>query len=82
MILSYHSMEDGAAKRVIRDGTTGVRPTDERDLVYGNYIGIPRPWKSVGKAQKATDQEVASNTRARSATLRVADRFVDSDSTL
>lgn len=78
VILSYHSMEDRAAKRVIRDGTTGVRSTDERDL-YGNYIGIPRPWKSLGKAQKATDQEVASNSRARSATLRVAERVGDSD---
>jgi 16S rRNA (cytosine1402-N4)-methyltransferase len=73
VVLSYHSMEDRATKRVIRDGTTSVRPTDERDL-YGNYIGRPRPWKSLGKSQKATDQEVACNTRARSATLRVAER--------
>lgn len=76
VVLSYHSMEDRATKRVIRDGTTGVRPTDERDL-YGNYIGRPRPWKSLGKSQKATDQEVACNTRARSATLRVAERVAD-----
>lgn len=73
VVLSYHSMEDRATKRVMRDGTTGRRPDDKRD-VYGNYIGTPRPWKTLGKPQKATDEEVELNSRARSATLRVAER--------
>lgn len=74
VILAYHSMEDRYAKRVIRDGTVERRGTmDEKD-VYGNYIGTPKPWKRVGKPQKATEQEVESNPRARSATLRVGER--------
>jgi 16S rRNA (cytosine1402-N4)-methyltransferase len=76
VVLSYHSMEDRATKRVMRDGTTGRRPDDKRD-VYGNYIGTPRPWKTLGKAQKAADDEVELNSRARSATLRVAERAVE-----
>ena len=73
VVLSYHSMEDRATKRVMRDGTLEKRRNDERDL-YGNPIGTPRPFKTLGKAQKATDEEIAQNPRARSATLRVAER--------
>jgi 16S rRNA (cytosine1402-N4)-methyltransferase len=76
VVLSYHSMEDRATKRVMRDGTTGRRPDDKRD-VYGNYIGTPRPWKTLGKPQKAADDEVELNSRARSATLRVAERATE-----
>jgi 16S rRNA (cytosine1402-N4)-methyltransferase len=75
VVLSYHSLEDGATKRIMRDGTT-MRPmgVEERDI-YGNYIGTPKPFKSVGKPQKASDVEVEANSRARSATLRVAERL-------
>eukprot|EP00977_Amphora_coffeiformis_P003623 scaffold703_cov168-Amphora_coffeaeformis.AAC.26 len=74
VVLSYHSLEDRMAKRVIRDGTIHrAKVSDERDL-YGNYIGTPRPFRSAGKARKATDEEVAANSRARSATLRVGIR--------
>jgi 16S rRNA (cytosine1402-N4)-methyltransferase len=75
VVLSYHSLEDRATKRVIRDGIIGIRPTtNERDM-YGNYIGKPRPWKGLGKGTKATADEVTKNSRARSATLRVAERI-------
>jgi 16S rRNA (cytosine1402-N4)-methyltransferase len=76
VILAYHSMEDRYAKRVIRDGSVewmGTFRQDEKDI-YGNYIGTPKPWKGVGKRQKATDKEVEVNPRARSATLRVGER--------
>lgn len=75
VVLSYHSMEDRAAKRAIRDGTVRAkrRVQEERDI-YGNYIGTPRPWKSVGKRITASEEEVALNSRARSATLRVGER--------
>lgn len=76
VVLSYHSMEDRATKRVMRDGTLEIRMSHERDM-YGNYIGIPRPWKRLGKSQKASAQEVEINSRARSATLRVAERVDD-----
>jgi len=75
VVLSYHSMEDRLAKRVMRDGTIDPRAafTQQRD-VYGNIIGPPKPWKPLGKRRKATEEEVAINSRARSATLRIAER--------
>lgn len=87
-VLSYHSMEDKMTKRVIRDGKVdlfekGSRKRGgalERDL-YGNIIGdedtnnIGLPFEPLSKPRKATDKEVAANSRARSATLRVAVRI-------
>jgi 16S rRNA (cytosine1402-N4)-methyltransferase len=72
VVLSYHSMEDRAAKRIMRDGTLTKRVA-EKDM-YGNYAGPVKPFRPVGKSQKASDDEVAVNSRARSATLRVAER--------
>ena len=76
VVLSYHSMEDRATKRVLRDGSVrGSRAgaTIERDI-YGNVVGQERPWKPLGKKRKASDEEVEVNSRARSATLRIGKR--------
>jgi len=87
-VLSYHSMEDKMAKRVIRDGSVDLvgrlgkgGSVFERDL-FGNIIGNEDneegshvPFEPLGKPQKATDEEVAVNSRARSATLRVGIRI-------
>lgn len=76
VVLSYHSMEDRATKRVLRDGSVrGIRPgaAIERDI-YGNVVGQDRPWKPLGKKRKASDEEVEENSRARSATLRIGER--------
>ena len=73
VVLSYHSMEDRATKRIMRDGTF-KKPKVEKDM-YGNITGPPRPFKPVGKRQTATDEEVASNPRARSASLRIAEKM-------
>ena len=77
VILTYHSMEDRAAKRVIRDGKVdGSKQRVETDL-YGNIVRSKdsSPWRALGKKQKATEEEVALNSRARSATLRVAEKL-------
>lgn len=82
VVLAYHSMEDRASKRVMRDGLVNgsrSRGGTQRDL-YGNEIietegKNARPWKALGKKQKATVEEVEVNPRARSATLRVAERL-------
>ena len=75
VVLSYHSMEDRATKRVMRDGTIAKqRGTPERDI-YGDYIGPKKPFKPVGKFQKASEEEVELNSRARSAVLRMAERL-------
>ena len=76
VVLSYHSMEDRATKRVLRDGSVrGIRPgaAIERDI-YGNVVGQDRPWKPLGKKRKASDEEIEINSRARSATLRIGER--------
>lgn len=74
VVLSYHSMEDRATKRIMRDGTIAKqRGSPERDM-YGNHIGPIKPFRPLGKFQKATDEEIALNSRARSATLRIAER--------
>ncbi|KAL7470136.1 hypothetical protein ACHAXS_010363 [Conticribra weissflogii] len=90
-VLSYHSMEDKMAKRVIRDGKVdlfgsrrGGGGVLERDL-YGNIITEDNdsyideeysltPFEPLCKPRKATEEEIAVNSRARSATLRVAIR--------
>ena len=78
VVLSYHSMEDRATKRIMRDGTVRKsRHHNERDI-YGNYVGPAKPFKTVGKRRKATQEEIDYNPRARSATLRVAERQLSS----
>lgn len=77
VIMSYHSMEDRATKRIMRDGTLDLRRNSNRNQekdMYGNYIGPPKPFKPVEKRRKATEEEIARNPRARSAILRVAER--------
>ncbi|KAL9181373.1 hypothetical protein ACHAXT_010178 [Thalassiosira profunda] len=85
-VLSYHSMEDKMAKRVMRDGSVdlfggGSRRRGgalERDI-YGNVIeadsGGSLPFEPLAKPRKASEEEVAANSRSRSATLRVAIRI-------
>lgn len=88
-VLSYHSMEDKMTKRVMRDGKVdlfengslrrGVGDSLERDL-WGNTIGEDtllsnRPFEPLTKPKNASDEEVAANSRSRSATLRVAVRI-------
>lgn len=74
VVLSYHSMEDRATKRAMRDGNLERTQRNERDL-YGNTIGPPRPFRTVGKKLKANSEEIELNSRARSATLRVAEKI-------
>lgn len=76
-VLSYQSLEDRAVKRVMRDGMVNKKAAiynnNQKDI-YGNFIGIPKPFRVVSKALKASPEEVEANVRARSATLRVAER--------
>ncbi len=69
-IISYHSLEDRLVKRFIRSGTFDDEP--ERDF-YGNVIV---PFKKVGNLVVPPAAEIAVNSRARSAKLRIAERLV------
>jgi 16S rRNA (cytosine1402-N4)-methyltransferase len=68
-VIAYHSLEDRRAKRYLRAGNLeGVAPRD----VFGR---TSVPWRLVTRhAVEASAAEVASNPRARSARLRIAER--------
>ena len=68
-LISYHSLEDRLVKRYIRSGLFEGEP--EKDF-YGN---IEVPFKKVGKLIVPNAKEIATNNRARSAKLRVAERL-------
>ena len=67
VVISYHSLEDRIVKNWMRAGNfDGVV---EKDF-YGNPLSPLRQLKSCG----ASDEEVAVNSRSRSARLRVAEK--------
>jgi 16S rRNA (cytosine1402-N4)-methyltransferase len=71
-VISFHSLEDRLVKHFLREGARADRlpkgvPVRARDL--------PEPrLRLVGRAVRPSAAEVAANPRARSATLRVAER--------
>lgn len=65
-LISYHSLEDRLVKRFIRSGLFKGEP--EKDF-YGN---ISVPFKKVGGLITPSKEEIAKNSRARSAKLRIA----------
>jgi len=67
--ISYHSLEDRLVKRFIRNGMFEGEP--ERD-VYGNY---DVPLKKIGDLIVPSEQEIKTNSRARSAKLRIAEKI-------
>ena len=70
-VISFHSLEDRLVKRFMKACSADSLPSDlpirARDLPQP-------PLTLVGRAQRASDAEVAANPRARSATLRIAER--------
>ena len=68
-IISYHSLEDRLVKRYIRAGQ--FEGEAEKDF-YGN---IDVPFKKVGGLIVPSKEEIASNNRARSAKLRIAEKL-------
>ena len=71
-IISYHSLEDRLVKNYMRAGRMDGEVQQD---FYGNKL---TPWTLVSrKAIVPTDAEVADNSRARSAKLRIAERRHD-----
>ncbi|MBV32348.1 MAG: 16S rRNA (cytosine(1402)-N(4))-methyltransferase [Porticoccaceae bacterium] len=71
VIISFHSLEDRRVKRFIRD--------QQRGLTTPKYLPIKDVDKKVrlvgiGSVVKPTREEIAYNSRARSAVMRVAER--------
>lgn len=71
VVISFHSLEDRIVKRFIREQEKG--PALPRYLPL-RADQIPVKMRSLIKAQRATDEEVKANVRARSAVLRVAEK--------
>jgi len=72
-VISFHSLEDRAVKRFMRNAAQPHATLDPRlppppDLPAASL-------RVVGKAQTAGEAELATNPRARSAVLRVAERL-------
>ena len=68
-VISYHSLEDRLVKRFIRAGQFEGEP--EKDF-YGN---IDVPFRKVGALIVPSKEEIAVNSRARSAKLRIAEKI-------
>ena len=71
-VISFHSLEDRRVKRFMRDASREPAP----------WRGLPEipqehrpPFKVIGKMISATDEEIGTNVRARSARFRVAERL-------
>jgi 16S rRNA (cytosine1402-N4)-methyltransferase len=72
VVISFHSLEDRIVKRFMRRQAEGDQ--------VPSYIPVTesqrnRRLKIIGKAVKASEQEVAGNPRSRSAVMRVAEKL-------
>ena len=72
-VISFHSLEDRIVKHAFRDAVT-VDTLPSRLPVRADQLAQPEA-RLVGKAMKATAEEVRSNSRSRSATLRVLEKL-------
>jgi len=71
-VISFHSLEDRRVKRFMRDAS-------QEPVQFRGLPDIPEEFRPrlrlIGKAVKASEEEIAANVRARSARLRVAERL-------
>jgi 16S rRNA (cytosine1402-N4)-methyltransferase len=70
-VISFHSLEDRLVKRFLRACTESGLPADLP--IRASELPQP-PLRILGKAVRASAAETAANPRARSATLRAAER--------
>jgi len=70
-VISFHSLEDRIVKRFIA-AHAKAPPGNRRMPDPGEFTAS---LLDLGGAQRACDEEVSSNPRARSAVLRVAERL-------
>ncbi len=72
VVISFHSLEDRMVKQFMRRESRGDAPPA---YIPVREESITRRMKILGKAVKAGETELASNQRARSAVMRVAERL-------
>ncbi|HEY0273835.1 MAG TPA: 16S rRNA (cytosine(1402)-N(4))-methyltransferase, partial [Chitinophaga sp.] len=71
-IITFHSLEDRLVKNFMKLGSFGAV---EYDTIYGTPATPPLFRPLTKKPVTATDAELKSNSRSRSAKLRVAERL-------
>lgn len=72
VVISFHSLEDRAVKRFIRRQEQGD-PVPKGLPIRDDQLN--KRMRSIGKAVKASDEEVSANVRSRSAVMRVAEKL-------
>ncbi|MDF3012620.1 MAG: rsmH [Cellvibrio sp.] len=72
VVISFHSLEDRAVKRFIRRQELGD-PVPKGLPIRDDQLN--KRMRSLGKAIKASDEEVSINVRSRSAVMRVAEKL-------
>ena len=72
VVISFHSLEDRLVKRYMRDMARGDA------LPRGVPVpesALNRRMRLIGRAVRASPEEIAANPRARSAVMRVAEKI-------
>jgi 16S rRNA (cytosine1402-N4)-methyltransferase len=72
VVISFHSLEDRMVKRYMRDMARGDSLPRAVPVMES---ALNRRMRLVGKAVRASEEEVAGNVRARSAVMRVAEKI-------
>ena len=72
VVISFHSLEDRLVKRYMRDMARGEKFPPGVPVIDS---ALNRRMKLVGRAVRASDEEVAANVRSRSAIMRVAEKI-------
>ena len=72
VVISFHSLEDRIVKRFIRKHVKGDEAPPGLPVPYAM---LNQRLKAIGKARKASKQELVDNVRARSAIMRVAEKL-------
>lgn len=70
VVIAYHSLEDRMVKNLMRAGN--LDGNVKQDMIYGHSSS---PLQPIGKPIVASDAELESNPRSRSARLRIAEKI-------
>jgi 16S rRNA (cytosine1402-N4)-methyltransferase len=72
VVISFHSLEDRLVKRYMRDMARGEQFPPGVPVIDS---ALNRRMKLLGRAMRASDEEVTANVRSRSAIMRVAEKI-------
>ena len=73
-VISFHSLEDRIVKRFMKSKAKGDSYPKDLPIMESD---IKKEFKVIGKAVKASHEEIKENPRSRSAVLRVAEKITE-----